>query len=129
MPAGRPSKFNPERADKIIAAITDLIPYSLAAESNGITRTTLYDWINTGLADIQADKASDLAKFACTLKKQECVAIKELLADIKAGAKGWHSRAWILERRFPLEFAIGSQELMQLKQELENIKKLIQDNG
>ena len=128
MARGRPTKFNQARADSIIEAIANLVPYTIVAEANGITRTTLYDWINTGFEHIQSGKShTDLAKFSYDLKKRECEAITHLLDDIKLGVKSWQSRAWILERRFPMEFAIGSQELAQLKQELEAIKQALQD--
>lgn len=129
MPAGRPTKFNKKRSNDIIEAIANLVPYTIVAEANGITRTTLYDWINTGFEDIQSGKThTALAKFSYTLKKRECEAVDELLKSIKGGVKSWQSRAWLLERRFPLEFALGAQELLQLKQEMEALKKMIKDH-
>ncbi|WP_218814593.1 hypothetical protein [Rickettsiella endosymbiont of Dermanyssus gallinae] len=127
MKVGRPTKFNPERAKNIIAAVSNLVPYSLAAESNGINRATLSDWINTGLEHLKEGKKTALAEFSSTLKKCECEAIIGLLDDIKAGVKSWQSRAWILERRFPTEFAVGAHELVLLRQELDEIKKVLND--
>ncbi|MDQ8039626.1 MAG: hypothetical protein REH83_04395 [Rickettsiella sp.] len=129
MAGGRPTKFNKKRAENIIEAIANLVPYTIVAEANGITRTTLYDWINTGFEDIQSGKThTALVKFSYTLKKRECEAVDELLKSIKLGVKSWQSRAWLLERRFPMEFAIGSQELVQLKQEIEELKKMMAAN-
>jgi hypothetical protein len=127
MKVGRPTKFNSERAEKIIAAISNLVPYSLAAESNGINRGTLSDWINIGLSDLKEGKKTVLAEFSSTIKKCECEAIIQLLDDIKAGVKSWQSRAWILERRFPTEFAVGAHELLLLRQELDEIKRVLSD--
>ncbi len=73
------------------------------------------------------EKKTAFARFSYTLKKRECEGVCQLLDDIKAGVKSWQSRAWILERRFPMDFALGAQELAQLKQELEDIKKALKD--
>ncbi|WP_010597635.1 helix-turn-helix domain-containing protein [Rickettsiella massiliensis] len=127
MAGGRPTKFNKKRSDNIIEAIGNLVPYSVVAEANQIDRSTLYDWINKGFDDLKNGHRTAFAKFSYTLKKRECEAITSLLDDIKLGVKSWQSRAWLLERRFPMEFAIGSQELAQLKQELEDIKKALKD--
>lgn len=127
MRTGRPTKFNSERAEKIIAAVSNFVPYSLAAESNGINRGTLADWINKGLEDLKEGKKTALSEFSSNLKKCECVAIIQLLDDIKMGVKSWQSRAWILERRFPTEFAVGAHELTVLRHEIDEIKKVLKD--
>ena len=127
MRTGRPTKFNSERAEKIITAVSNFVPYSLAAESNGINRCTLADWINKGLEDLKEGKKTALSEFSSNLKKSECVAIIQLLDDIKMGVKSWQSRAWILERRFPTEFAIGAHELTVLRHEIDEIKKVLKD--
>jgi len=123
---GRPSKFNSSLAKKIINDIAHLVPFTMAAEANQINRSTLYDWINQGLADIQAGKTNtELAKFSSAIKKNQCTAVKELLNEIKKGEKGWQSRAWILERRFPLEFSSCAQELLQMKEQIDHIETLL----
>jgi hypothetical protein len=123
---GRPSKFNSSLAKKIINDIAHLVPFTMAAEANQINRSTLYDWINQGLADIQAGKTNtELAKFSSAIKKNQCTAVKELLNEIKKGEKGWQSRAWILERRFPLEFSSCAQELLQMKEQIDHIEELL----
>lgn len=127
MRVGRPTKFNSERAEKIIIAVSNYVPYSLAAESNGINRATLADWINTGLEDLKEGKKTAFAEFSSNLKKCECVAIIKLLDEIKMGVKSWQSRAWILERRFPTEFATGAYELTLLRHEIDEIKKALKD--
>ncbi len=124
---GRPTKFNKSRAKSIIEAIAKFVPYTMVADANQINRSTLYDWINKGLEDLRNGKKTAFARFSYTLKKRECEGVCQLLDDIKAGVKSWQSRAWILERRFPMDFALGAQELTQLKQELEDIKKALKD--
>ena len=126
---GRPTKFNKARAKSIIEAIAKFVPYTMVADANQIDRSTLYDWINKGLEDLRNGKKTAFARFSYTLKKRECDGVCQLLDDIKAGVKSWQSRAWILERRFPMDFAIGSQELAQLKLEIESLKGLIKENG
>lgn len=126
MKVSRPSKFNQTLAEGIIDDVSNLVPYTIAAEAHQISRATLHRWINKGLEDIQSGKTNtEFAQFCDTIKKSQCKAIKALLDDIKKGEKGWQSRAWLLERRFPMEFAIGAQELAELKQQIEEIKELI----
>lgn len=126
MPAGRPSKFNQILAEGIIEDVSNLVPYAITAEAHQIDRSTLRDWINKGFDDIKAGKTETaFAQFSNAIKKSQCKAIRTLLDDIKKGEKGWQSRAWLLERRFPMEFAIGAQELAELKQQIEEIKQLV----
>ncbi|RDH39924.1 MAG: hypothetical protein CFE62_006505 [Candidatus Aquirickettsiella gammari] len=123
---GRPSKFNPTLAKNIIEDIAQLVPYTITAKANQIDRSTLYDWINQGLADIQAGKnKTEFAQFSDAIKKSQCQSVKELLKDIKKGEKAWQSRAWLLERRFPMEFSLAAEELAELKLQIEEIKQLI----
>lgn len=128
MKPGRPTKFNQDRANGIIEGVGSLVPLKFVAEANGITRTTLYDWINKGFEDIQSGKTNTaLAQFSNTIKKCQYKIIAGLLADIRSGVKGWQALAWILERLYYEYFGAGSQEFVQLKQELENIKKALKD--
>ncbi len=128
MKRGRQTKLNKELADSIIADRSRLVPYSQVAEAHGIHRNTLREWIIKGLDELEKDKKSTLFGYlAGTIKKNECQAIKALLEEIRAGEKGWQSRCWILERCFTSEFALGAQELAQLRQELEDIKKVLKD--
>lgn len=107
MSLGRPTKFNPARAKSIIEAIAKLAPYTAIAEAHQIDRSTLYDWIQKGFEDLKEVNKTALARFSYTLKKQ--------------------SRAWILERRFSTEFAIGAHELTVLRHEIDEIKKALKD--
>ena len=123
---GRPSKFNSTLTKNIIEDIAQLVPYTIAAKANQIDSSTLYDWINQGLADIQAGKnKTEFAQFSDAIKKSQCQSVKELLKDIKKGEKAWQSRAWLLERRFPMEFSLAAEELAELKLQIEEIKQLI----
>lgn len=126
MKVSRPSKFNQTLAEGIIEDISNLVPFTIAAEAHQISRATLHRWINKGVEDIQSGKTNtEFAQFCDTIKKSQCIAVKELLNDIKKGEKGWQSRAWLLERRFPMEFAMNAQELTELKQQIEEIKELV----
>ncbi|HEY2567206.1 MAG TPA: transposase [Candidatus Aquirickettsiella sp.] len=123
---GRPTKFNKTLAEAIVKDVAQLVPFTIVAEAHQIHRSTLYDWINQGFADIQAGKTNtELAKFSDSIKKKQCNAIKELLNEIKKGEKGWQARAWILERRFPLEFSSYAQELLQMKEQIDHIEGLL----
>ncbi len=126
---GRPSKFNPTLAASIAEDIAQLVPYTIVAEAHQVDRKTLYNWINQGFKEIQEGKKNTkLAQFFNTIKKSQCIAVKELLNEIKKGEKGWQSRAWILERRFPLEFSSCAQELLQMKEQIDHIEELLKSH-
>ncbi|WP_218814181.1 hypothetical protein [Rickettsiella endosymbiont of Dermanyssus gallinae] len=128
MPAGRPTKLTPEIAKSIIHDLAQLIPYGSVAQAHGITRNTLYKWITKGLDEAEIGKVSPFSQFSIAIKKNECHSIKTLLDIIRSGEKGWQSCAWILERRFASEFSLGAPELAQLKQDIEELKKMINEN-
>jgi transposase-like protein len=128
MKRGRQTKLNKELADSIIADRSRLVPYSQVSEAHGIHRNTLREWIIKGLDELEKGAKPTLFGYlASAIRKNECKAIKDLLEEIRTGEKGWQSRCWILERCFSAEFALGAQELTQLRQELEDIKKALKD--
>lgn len=127
---GRPTKFNKALAAGIIEDIAQLVPYTIVAEAHKIDRKTLYNWINQGFKDLQEEKNNtEFAQFFNTIKKKQCSAVKELLNEIKKGEKGWQARAWILERRFPLEFSSCAQELLQMKEQIDHIEELLKPHA
>jgi hypothetical protein len=120
MAGGRPPKYTPERLKGILESISHRIPYELAAEANGISEVTLYDWINTGRADSDNGIDSVLAQFSKDIKRIEEKRMYGHLNKLKKNVKNWQADAWILERRWHKYF--GSS--VPLKELDERIKKM-----
>lgn len=120
MSKGRPPKYNPQRCHAIITSISNRVPYEIAAEANGIHPDTLYDWINKGRKDRDADLDTELSRFSEAIKKVEQERIIDHLNKIADSAERWQSQAWILERRWSKYFGANAEvkELSKMVEEL-----------
>lgn len=104
-PTGRPSKFTPERRSAIIDAISHRIPYEIAAEANGISLETLYEWLRIGKRHRDDAIESDYSIFSESLKRAEMQRIREHTDMISAKPERWQADAWLLERRWHKHFS------------------------
>ena len=101
---GRRTKLTPEVRDRFAKALTQGLPYSLAARYAGIGERTVYEW----LAKARADDADPwYCGFAEAVESAEATAALISLGQVQTAARGgnWRAAAWILERRFPEFFA------------------------
>lgn len=66
----------------------------------GISKTTFYEWLNSPKTDLQRE-------FSDALKKAEADYKNALLAIVMRDAqeKDWKAAAWLLERKYPSEYA------------------------
>ena len=110
---GRPVKYTPERLKSILNDISHRIPYLFAAEANGITDVTLYDWINKGKEDAANDLDTPLARFSCDIKRIEAKRIQTHLNKLRKNVKNWQADAWILERRWYKHFGANALQREQ----------------
>ncbi len=108
-PIGRPSKFTPERRASIIDAISHRIPYEMAAEANGISVETLYDWLRTAKSQRDEGITSDYTIFSEALKRAEMTKVREHTEIIAARPERWQADAWLLERRWYKYFGPNAQ--------------------
>jgi len=106
---GRPSKFSKVLADSICNFIRLGSWLEVAAEANGIERTTLYLWLRRGSAYLAAVETGqpivkDVEYANFTLAVRKATAEAELL-DLEridtAAEQVWQAAAWKLERRYP----------------------------
>jgi hypothetical protein len=93
-PGGRPTKRTPDRVKRLAKAIADGLPDEYACALVGINRDTLQQWRND----------PDFAEFSATIKAVQAKRLLKRLAVIEAGAVGWQSTCWILERCYAKEF-------------------------
>lgn len=101
---GRPSKFTPERCERIVNDISRRVPYELAAEANGICEATLYDWLNTGKVHQLEGLDTEFTRFSESIKRAELNRVLEHTDMIAAKPERWQADAWLLERRWPKYF-------------------------
>lgn len=128
---GRPSKFTPERVEKLLQALALGAYQETAATYASISVGTLHDWKQLGEAEIEAgangdrpilnaeelkaDPSADpvlgpvttFAQFFQALKDAESAAEVRNLGIIQEAAQHtWQAAAWWLERKFPGRFAL-----------------------
>lgn len=124
-PIGRPSKFTPERCASIIDAISHRIPYEMAAEANGISASTLYEWLKIGNEQREQGMETDYTIFSEALKRAEMQKVREHTDMIAAKPERWQADAWLLERRWYKYFGPNAQinELNQRLDKLESVSE------
>jgi hypothetical protein len=100
---GRPTKYNDERAAKILEALRLGVPQSTAITYGGIAEATYYRW----LSDAQKpDAPPHLVEFREAVKAARAEAEVRSVAVIQnASRKTWQAAAWFLERSFPQHWA------------------------
>lgn len=111
---GRPTKFNPDRAAKILKALRGAAALDTAAAYAGVHRDTLHEWLRLG----DAEELGQHRDFSDAV--HEALAYAEVNASAsvaKAMQKQWQAAAWYLERRNPREW--GPRIKVTLEQELD----------
>ena len=98
MPKGRKTKKTPSLEEKLLAALRVGHTDKDACALVGIDPSTLYDWI-------KADKDD----FSHEVEKARLAAKDQSIKTIRRAAlvgKQWTAAAWLLERRYPQEYAL-----------------------
>ncbi len=131
---GRPTLFNPQRADAIIASVKRTGFASIAAEINGVHRNTLSAWIERGDNDEEP-----FAEFAARFHQAKAEWAQGKVDDVK-------DPAWLLERADPSVFrqqkelqhtgnislelaALEGMSTTDLKQQIRDVLKEGDSNG
>jgi transposase-like protein len=115
------SKFTLERRQSILDAISNRIPYQLAAEANGISEETLHDWLRVGRRDLAKGEETEFSQFSENIKKIELEKMKEHLNSINTSPERWQAQAWILERRWWKYFS-SSAAIIDFNKRLEQME-------
>lgn len=104
---GRPTLLNPTRQATLLSAIEEGLPLKEAAEIAGISYDTLNHWTNRGESETAPP---EYRQFCQLLRRSQAVAMQVNVSAIREAAKrDWRAAAWILERRFPADFARQQQ--------------------
>jgi hypothetical protein len=123
----RPCKLTPE-IQKIIGENISLgLTYRLAAELAGVTYKTLNEWNQKG----QTEKSGKYYQFAQHIKKCNADGARKLLERLNDSANAGNCQVcmWILERRFPEDFARRQYRKMNVvsANKKENVEIMVQD--
>ena len=94
----RPAVLTPKAQRTIVEALANGGYLTTACTLAGITVETFYYWRR--LCESGVEHAQKYADFFSAVKKATAKAENEALETIRAGASGWQSSAWFLERRF-----------------------------
>ncbi|HYW88566.1 MAG TPA: hypothetical protein VFB50_12400 [Chloroflexota bacterium] len=101
---GRPSKLTPERAERLLQAVRDGNTLKAACACAGVTEETLASWRRRFL------------DFSECLTRAIAESEASLVASIRqAGAADWRASAWLLERRWPDQWANRAKVDMNLR--------------
>ena len=121
---GRPTKFSPDVAARIVGAVQIGAPLEVAAIAAGIDRSTLYLWMKAGgkqrarrrphLDSDGRPVLSTLRDFFDAVNKAAGSTEVRCLKYIDDAAKGgaWQAAAWRLERMKPQDYARPAQRVI-----------------
>jgi hypothetical protein len=123
----RPSKLTDEIQQRIGDNISLGLTYSLAAELAGVTYKTLNEWMNRG----KTENSGKYYQFAQHIKKCNAEGARKLLEKLNDSANAGNCQVcmWILERRFPEDFARRQYRKMNVISENknENVEIIVKD--
>jgi len=99
-----PTKFTAETVSTLMTGIRAGLPFRLAAEAAGVSETTFTCW-QAGKLPRGADRSLK-ASFSAQLTRARGESALRLTGLIsRAATDDWRAAAWLLERRFPKDFA------------------------
>jgi hypothetical protein len=105
-------KLNKDLQDKICKDIEQGTPMKYASISNGICKSTFYNWYNKG----KEAKSGKYHNFYAEIEKAKSKAITLKCEFIhKESKENWHACAWWLERVAPEEFLKKEQYQIEAK--------------
>lgn len=131
MSPGREHKLTPERHEQIIKSLKGMLPQITAAGAAGICEKTLYNWMDRGIKDLEAEIESPFRNLLQCIKAVEAENQERLLRKIEIGAPGWQGSAWILERRWRALFGVHGDEIRLMMEKLDAMERKLNgdDNG
>ena len=128
--AGRPDKLTEERARLAVEAYRQGASHDMAADCVGVSKSTVREWIQRGIEEMEAGIDSKYVSFSTSVKQARYEYEKSLCADIEIKGRdgAWQANAWLLERRNPDAFGRNALELAKINElhtELEALKEVI----
>lgn len=124
---GRPTLLTPERMEKIGRIIKKGLSYEDASLAGNITYNTFNNWMKRGKEDTEGP----YFEFFQYIKGCELEGKEENLDNIsEAGRNGqWQASAWLLERRYPLEYGRKDRISADIRSENVNVNTELPDEN
>lgn len=117
----RPSKLDDLTAQRIVNAIKVGLPRTHAARAARISPATLFEWLARGRRG-----EGVYAEFLERVAEAEAYDVGELVGYMREHAKVSHQAcAWLLERRYPKQFALRRPEPQGVAVTPDEAQKLI----
>lgn len=92
---GRPTRFTPEVREKVLVAIRAGNYLEVAARYAGISRSTLFGWLDRGRKARSGQFLEFLDAVDGAIAQAEVAAVADV---VKASQTDWRAAAWLLER-------------------------------
>ena len=127
--SGRPSLCHEPATSAIIQAVRAGCIAKAAAPAGNVSVRTLHGWLAQGRKDTEGGRTKTaFSQFLQAYKKAEGEFIGDCLRGIvRAGSTQWTALAWILERRWPEDFANNRAEIREVKRRLDEVLKLLSE--
>lgn len=107
--------LTPEILEQVAALLLEGHHKETVSDFLGIRRSTWWNWEQRG----EREPDSVFGLFLDVTRKSMAGAEIGMVRDIRLGVKGWESRAWMAERRFPQRW--GKRVEITLRQEAERL--------
>jgi hypothetical protein len=122
---GRTTKLDQTAHDAITQAVAAGMPRHYAAQAAGVHRATLSSWLKRG----RRQRAGQYRDLCDAIKKAEAEAIRRNLERIDKAAEAgtWQAAAWWLDRRYPEDFGTYRHEIVQMKKQLAELVKRVEE--
>ncbi len=95
----RKPRITPELTAAICANLKRAMPIKYSAEAEGVSETTVHEWIERGKAGQPL-----YAAFAEAVTRARATALQELTDKALEGGKGSSFAAWFIERRYRADY-------------------------
>jgi hypothetical protein len=117
----RASRLTPKMQDEICNLLKLGMSPPKAGEMHGVHRSTMRYWLRRGRAEWHKPR-SRYAKFARAVDQAAATCMQRgLLLINHAASDDYKAAAWLLERRFPEEFAPRHMVMVQTQRTIEEI--------
>jgi hypothetical protein len=124
---GRRTKLTKKIKDQICEILAKGATQKMAFDSVGVSHGSFYAWLKKG----EAGKEKKYVDFLEAVKKAEAQGKIRMLEEIRGAVdRCWRANAWILERRWPEEWAKRefTHNINENKHDIESIKKKLESN-
>lgn len=128
MAGGRPSKFTPEVADKILSKVRLGVFLKVAARYAGVTARTVYSWLKRGQRTGEGDRPYREFLHSYMVAAAEGRLILEESALGAGRLDGAHALK-VLAQRWPEDWGTVKGEIRRMRKQLEEMAALMAGKG